>query len=246
MEEVVYFLSDLHIRNIKEEKAQKLLRFFISLEGKASSTQLFLVGDIFDLWLGGHSFFTEKFAPLIEALKRFALAGGKIHYFEGNHDLHLKTFWEQQVGAKVYSSAEYFALQNLTVRVEHGDQMDPEDKGYIFLRWFLRTSPLKWFTLHLPGKLVSCLGEWASSQSRTYTDGKRDHDRIQKVIHTHAKSAHLNRYFDVIVSGHVHLQDEYSFISGKTHIKSYNLGSWDTSSQVLRLKDSQWTWQEIL
>jgi UDP-2,3-diacylglucosamine hydrolase len=235
----VYFVSDLHISDMQEQKAQVLLRFLVSLK---SDDTLFLNGDVFDLWLGGHSYFTEKFKPLVDQLRNFIRSGGKVHYFEGNHDLHLRNFWQGEVGAKVYEGPEIFMFEDTVIRVEHGDQMDPEDKGYIFLRWFLRTWPLKFIILHLPGFLVAAIGRWASKASRTYTDGKRDEARISEVIHTHAQKVYEERPFDALITGHVHLRDEFHFQRDGKIIKSFNLGCWDEKPSVLGFTNNEWSW----
>jgi UDP-2,3-diacylglucosamine hydrolase len=223
-------------------KAQGLLRFLISLQDKASETTLFLVGDIFDLWLGGHSYFVNKFKPIVDELTKFTKNGGQLHYFEGNHDLHLKKFWEKQVGAKVYEAPEIFLFEDIVIRVEHGDEMDPDDKGYIFLRWLLRTWLFKFIILYLPGFLVAAIGRWASRTSRTYTNSKRDEERIAHTIHTHAQKIYGDQHFDVIISGHVHLRDEFHFQKGDKGIKSFNLGSWDDQHRVLHFTNGKWQW----
>lgn len=238
----VYFLSDLHIRNFQDEKAQKLLRFFISLKKIEKQTQIFLVGDIFDLWLGSHSYFIEKMRPLCEAISEYVQNGGQVYYFEGNHDLHLKNYWQNQLGVHVCEQPQHFQLQGYNVRVEHGDQMDPEDTGYIFLRWFLRTFFMKWIILHLPGMVVAKIGEWASQQSRSYTDRQRNEQKILKVIRSHAHSIAQKHAFDAIITGHVHLRDDYHFdISGQKK-RSFNLGSWDHQSTILKLENQIWSW----
>lgn len=240
-----YFLSDIHLRDMQDSKAQKLLRFFISVEPQAKNTVLFLVGDIFDLWLGGHSYFIKKYQPLIDALKKFIFAGGEVHYFEGNHDLHLKKFWQDELGVIVHHQPEYFHLQDEVVRIEHGDQMDPEDRGYIFLRWFLRTTIMTWIIMHLPGFLVAWIGKLMSQTSRIYTNSLRDPQRILRVIHNHANKAFNENAFQVIISGHVHLRDETSFVIGSQKMISYNLGSWDDHCRILKKDNSNWLWIDI-
>lgn len=238
----VYFISDLHVNSMQGDKAQVLLRFLISLQPKASDTTLFLVGDVFDLWLGGHSYFADKFKPLIDELSKFTKNGGKLHYFEGNHDLHLKKFWEKKVGAKVYDEPEIFMFDDTVIRVEHGDEMDPNDRGYIFLRWLLRTWPVTMIILYLPGFLVAAIGRWASRTSRTYTNSKRDEEQIANVIHAHALKVYDERHFDVIISGHVHLRDEFHFQKGDKIIKSFNLGCWDDKQLLLCFAKNEWAW----
>jgi UDP-2,3-diacylglucosamine hydrolase len=240
-----YFLSDLHLRDMNDHQAQTLLRFFISLEPQAKQSIVFLVGDIFDLWIGKHQYFIQKFRPLIEELQKLISLGAEIHYFEGNHDLHLKKFWQDDLAIIVHSDPEYFLLDDEIVRVEHGDQMDPEDKGYLFLRWFLRTPVMRAVALYLPGFLIAWLGRAMSKTSRAYTNSLRDPQRILKTIHSHAQKMFLVRPFQTIVTGHVHLRDETTFIVSGQKMTSFNLGSWDQSCQVLRKKGSQWSWEEI-
>ncbi len=241
-----YFLSDLHLRDMNDEKAQTLLRFFISLEPQAKETIVFLVGDIFDLWIGKHQYFIQKYIPLIEALKKLISLGTEVHYFEGNHDLYLKKFWQDDLSLVVHSGPEYFHLEDEVVRVEHGDQMDPEDTGYLFLRWFLRTPVMKMVALYLPGVIVAWLGRTMSKTSRVYTNSLRDPKRILKTIHTHAQKVFQERAFQSIVTGHVHLRDETTFIVNGQKMTSYNLGSWDNDCHVLKKQGSQWSWVNLV
>src|SRR3954468_461239 len=113
-----YFLSDLHLKSMQERNSQTLLRFLrsvheeqLSLNRKESTVSsndnilsvahpfkhnsIFLVGDIFDLWIGKHKYFVNKFRPIVDALRECEAAGVEIHYFEGNHDLYLKQFWKE-------------------------------------------------------------------------------------------------------------------------------------------------------
>jgi UDP-2,3-diacylglucosamine hydrolase len=240
-----FFLSDIHLRDINDPKAQTLLRFFISQTAQASNTVIFLMGDIFDLWLGAHSYFIDKHQELIKAIEIFVQKGGEVHYFEGNHDLHLKKFWQDQLGVIVHSDPEYFHLDDEVVRVEHGDQMDPEDKGYIFLRWLLRTPVLRWVILNLPGFIVAGIGQMMSRTSRVYTNALRDPQRILKVIHTHAQKVFSEKPFQVVISGHVHLRDETSFVVAGQRMTSFNLGSWDDQYKVLKKENHKWSWVQL-
>lgn len=230
---------------MQEEKAQILLRFLVSIQADAKNTTLFLVGDIFDLWLGGHSYFIKKFKPLISEMKKFIEAGGKIHYFEGNHDLHLTEFYEWHLGCQVYKEAEIFLFNNQVVRVEHGDQMDPTDRGYLFLRWFLRTEFSHTLIVNIPGMAVAKIGDWASKTSRSYTDNKRNTDHILNAIHEHARNVYKERPYDVLVAGHVHLRDEYHFQDQEKEVVSFNLGCWDDKAVALQLYKDKWTWLEL-
>lgn len=164
-----FFVSDVHLDWKQEPRCRLFLDFLKKLEDKEDVTHLFMVGDIFDLWVGDHHYLRQQYSQIISALVTLKDRGVEIHYFEGNHDLHLSRFWQKELGFAVHKGPEIFKLGPYQIRVEHGDEVDPDDRGYLFLRWFLRTSPMRFLAFHLPGFLLKQLGEWASRQSRRYT-----------------------------------------------------------------------------
>ncbi len=220
-----YLVSDIHIVTPTCPRAVAFLRFLGSLSGTDAS-HLVLLGDIFDLWVADHRYFIERYRDIIDEIRRLRNEGVEIHYFEGNHDLHLRYFWAEQLGLTVHGEASFIELGNPTVRLEHGDQMDPDDKGYLFLRRFLRNGVIRFLVRNLPGRLIAGIGERASEKSRHYTSTAKsinDSDAIAK-IRTHAEKVFAERPFDLIVSGHVHVRDDWQPETGE--FRSVNLGSW--------------------
>ena len=124
------FVSDVHLGSLSEPRSILFLNFLKDLKKDSELTHLFLVGDIFDLWIGRHSYFRKKYRDVIDAIIALKNQGVEIHYFEGNHDLYLKDFWGADLDIFVYAEKHEFKLGETLVRVEHGDQMDPEDRGY--------------------------------------------------------------------------------------------------------------------
>lgn len=242
-----YFVSDLHLASGDEPNARIFLRFLERLNAEARAgegvrpTHLFLVGDVFDLWIGGHDYFIKKFSDVVEALRRLVEADVAVHFFEGNHDLHLQPYWEKGVGVKVHPGPEYFELADRIVRVEHGDLMNPEDKGYLFLRDFLRIPPMRFLALNLPASMVALIGERASRASRAHTSGAKSlpHESIRNLIRQHAENAYMQKPFDLIVTGHVHVPDDHSFAASGKVVRSVNLGSWYEPPRVFVLSDER-------
>jgi UDP-2,3-diacylglucosamine hydrolase len=248
-----YFLSDIHLTGQDEPNARVLIAFLerlledARLGGDTAPTHLFLVGDIFDLWVGDHDYFKRKFGSVVGLVRLLAHSGVEVHYFEGNHDLHLEGFWSRDLGVKVHAGPAFFDIDGYKVRVEHGDQMNLEDTGYLFLRWLLRTEPVRKLALGLPEKVVSFIGEQASAMSRSYTSGAPEaqaqgsigyeivtarEKRIRDIIRSHAQRALKERPFDLLVSGHVHVIDDYDFTAGGTRVRAVNLGSWFDQPRV--------------
>ena len=223
-----YFVSDIHITSPDCARARAFLEWLRSLSGRSNASHLVLLGDIFDLWVADHDYFIDNYRGIIDEIRRLRNEGVDILYFEGNHDLHLKYFWAERVGLTVCEGPTYVELGGRTVRLEHGDQMDPDDTGYLFLRWFLRTPVIRFLVRHLPGRLIAWIGDRASAASRDYTSNTKTIDRDDAIekIRVHAHEAHAERPFDLIISGHVHVRDDYHAYANGASFRSVNLGSW--------------------
>jgi len=205
-----------------ERKALVLLKFLKNLPDDV--THLFLLGDIFDMWVCDHDFYEKHFKLLIDEIVRIISKGVSVAYFEGNHDFHLKEFWEKRLGAKVFDSPQYVDLGHLRLRLEHGDESNPDDKNYLRLRRFLRHPASKFTIQKAPGVLVKAIGEnWSrlSRQSRPHVNEKTKLRARQYAIESLSK-----KEFDLIIFGHIHMRDEFAFeFNGRRH-QYINLGSW--------------------
>lgn len=221
------FVSDLHIRGSQDPKCTRFERFLDRLMLEKPE-HLFLVGDIFDLWVADRAYFLDTYSTVIERLRALISAGIQVHYFEGNHDLDLEVFWRDHVGCQTYGEAAYFELYGRIVRVEHGDQMDPDDRGYLFLRWFLRTPLMRVMGRQLPNAAVKAIGERASRASREYTTQVKTAtaEQVQAKLRTHAEKVFTERPFDVLISGHVHVKIDEAQRFGDRDVRLINLGSW--------------------
>lgn len=223
-----YFVSDLHIGSPTDSRATLFLEFLRNLRGGENASHLFLMGDIFDLWIAAHQYFIDRYQPVTDEIVRLRDEGVEIHYFEGNHDLYLSHYWGNKIGLTVHEGPVYIELGHQTIRIEHGDQMDPDDRGYRFLRWFLRTPPVKFLMPRLPGRLVVAIGKKSSETSRVYTSETKTitcKETIRK-IRTHAEKVFAQAPFNLIISGHVHVRDQYLVQDGQIAFKSVNLGTW--------------------
>src|SRR5690606_10447535 len=123
------------------------------------------------------------------------------------------------------------------VRVEHGDQMDPDDKGYLFLRWLLRTPALRGLGRNLPNAAVRWIGERASRLSRDYTSQVKviSESEVRAKFLRHIDSAFAEKSFDVLVCGHVHVADDLTLDREGRTVRAFNLGTWLKEPLVLDL-----------
>jgi UDP-2,3-diacylglucosamine hydrolase len=199
------------------------------------------------LWLGRHKTFIRRFSPIVDHLHRISASGVEVHYFEGNHDLYLRDFWENELGIRVHIQACLFLLGGLRVRVEHGDLLDPADRGYRLLRRLLRTPFIAYGGTRLPGSLLARIGEVASRTSRRYTSRKKtiSDEHARRTVRSHAKRAAQEEPFDLIITGHVHVRDDHEFEVGGRRVRSVNLGSWADTPRTFRITNARQEFIEL-
>lgn len=234
------FVSDIHIQSPQDPKYGLFLRFLDHLIAHPPG-HLFLLGDIFDLWIADRPYFTQRYEAAAEKIRGLRARGTEVHYFEGNHDLDLRLYWQHKIGVDVQDSAAFYQIGALKVRVEHGDQMDPDDRGYLFLRWFLRTPFMRWMGRILPNALVRWIGEKASHASRDYTSRIKttSDQRSVEVIRKHARTVYAENPFDVFVSGHVHVLEDSIQEAGGARFRCFNLGTWLKEPVVLEITEER-------
>ena len=244
---VAYFVSDIHLRSMQEVNARLLIRFLKSVTKKDGVTHLFLLGDIFDFWVSDHTYFIKKFEPVVNEIQRIISEDIAVHYFEGNHDLYLSSYWTDRLGVKVYRDHEVFKLNGFKVRVEHGDLIDPDDRGYLFLRKALRTPVMEFVAHNSPEGVIAAIGERASKASRYYTTNLKTQtvDSTITKIHNYAQKKIKETDFDFIIAGHVHVRDEFSFVWGDKRVQSINLGSWGHQPCAYKISEKGWGFVEI-
>lgn len=241
-----WFLSDIHLKTVNERNGNILLRFLLSLRSKERvATHLFLLGDIFDFWVGDHEFYRKKFATLIDPIRHLRQIGVEVHYFEGNHDVHVKRFWEGELGIPCWTEEKYFQLGQWLVRCEHGDFINPKDENYLKYRAFIRKPVMEKVAQILPAKLFSQVGDYASrkSRGRSLNMRRNTEEEMRVMIRDYAKEKCTDAPFDYIITGHMHVKDEFKFTCGAKEATSINLGSWLDEPKALCLDDKGYSWE---
>ncbi len=224
-----------------ERNGNTLLRFLFEITKNATHNKIYLLGDILDAWVSDGAAFTEQYKLFVEAILNFKNAGGQVYYFEGNHDVHIDKFWTQKYGIEVFDHKKIIKVGDLTVRLEHGDYINPDDTTYIKYLSILR-SPLVEFIGHT---LPSHVWKWAASKyslnsrKRSYRYTEENKQKIKSMIQTYAQKCYSEAPFDLIITGHMHVYDDYEFKVENKTVRSINLGTWLDKPRVLKIENNQ-------
>lgn len=229
-----FVISDVHLSSMASPTGEAML--FLVRKAQSECDLFIILGDLFDLWLGEGEYFKKQYETLIAELKKLKKTC-RIVYFEGNHDLHLKKFWEDELGFEVFVSPQLLEYKGLRIWAEHGDEINREDRDYLFLRWFLRTPPIKFIIYNLPSKISNLIGKKASSVSRQYTE-KLENKSIE-IFRQYAQTLIQTKDFDLLLVGHTHITDDFTFEYRGRLRRLINLGSWYSEPHYLEIASSK-------
>ncbi len=240
-----WFVSDIHLKNIEERNSQILLRFLYDITQDAKNNQLFLLGDIFDFWVADGDAFYQHYKLIVDAITYFKESGGLVYYFEGNHDFHIDTFWTKKFQIPVYADTFMFNIDHLKVRIEHGDFINPDDTKYLEYRSTIRQSSVKTLAHILPSFFVKWLGDFLSSKSRKKSKDYaiKNQLEIKNMIRKYARHCFSNEKFDLIITGHMHVQDDHIFKD--LQMRSINLGTWLNQPIALKIENGKIEWKDL-
>ena len=196
------FLADAHLVAPADPNYRLLLRFLRELEG--STETLFIMGDLFDFWLGFPTNPFGQFEEVIGCAPVTGRGGCRLVYFEGNHDFHLGAVFRHRMGAEVHSGPAVMNVQGRRLYLCHGDQINRHDHGYRLLRLLLHSSLAAAAVSRVPASLALRIKEYLQRASRAGYQVRNRRWDYHAIIRTFADSVR-EQGCDGLVTGHFHL-----------------------------------------
>ena len=126
------FIADSHYNTNRQEFKQ----FLLKLKNKDIKTsQLFLMGDIFDFLSSQINYFKTKNKDIVNLLNELSNIID-IVYLEGNHDFNLKKVFKNIKSFTIYQQPVECFFDDKKIYLAHGDF--ESNFGYRAYTWFIR------------------------------------------------------------------------------------------------------------
>ena len=125
------FISDLHLSDKYPELNQAFFKFLE--ESKEECTHLFILGDLFETWIGDDDD-TPIHIEIKEALKAFTTNGPETFFMFGNRDFLVGEAFSKETGITILPDPYTLEINNQKVILSHGDFLCTDDKDYIDFR----------------------------------------------------------------------------------------------------------------
>ena len=209
------FVADLHLRAEAADQA----RFGAFLQRFGAGSALYVLGDLFDLWLGD-DLDLPRFAPVIEALAAYGARGGAAHVMVGNHDFLLGAAFFGETRAQPLADPTVIEHAGRRLLLTHGDQLCTADVDYQAFRARIRSPAFVAEFLAKPPAERQQIARGFQDLSRSATAAKST--AVMEVDAAAADAALRDAGADVLLHGHTHRPGVHRLAAGRRVV----LGPW--------------------
>jgi UDP-2,3-diacylglucosamine hydrolase len=230
-----WFASDLHLDPSTPDIADRFHRF---LAGPARGARsLFLLGDLFEAWLGDDDPEPAHRAA-IARVAALAAAGTLVYVMRGNRDFMIGERFCSDAGAILLDDPAIVTLGAQRVLVTHGDGLCVDDRAYQRLRALVREPALRAGFAGLPIAARRRLATEARAGSREHLANAAAYitDVNQAAVEAVAREADVS----LMIHGHTHRPGIHTFRSDGRERTRIVLGAWHDEAHVVRWDDSGW------
>ncbi len=228
------FVSDLHLSPDRPQATRALFRF---LEREARGADaLYILGDLFEYWVGDDDLDDAFNAGVVAALARLAAAGVPIYLMHGNRDFVIGEAFARASGAKLLPDPAMLQLYGQPTLLMHGDTLCTLDQEYQAFRREAR-SP-EW---------IDKLMRQPLDQRKTAVEALRRRSEQEKLtkaaeimdVAPDEVEAQLRRYdYPRLIHGHTHRPARHVHVVDGHACERWVLADWYRGGSYLACDDS--------
>jgi len=217
---VVDFISDIHLCETMPATAAAWERLLATTRADA----LFMLGDLFEVWVGDDARSRAFEARCIEAI---AAAARRVPVFvqHGNRDFLLGAGFAEATGARLLADPARITAFGRTVLATHGDELCVDDVPYQIFRQQVRNPAYQRQLLAQPLEARLALAAKMRAESRARHDEPVTFADVDPAL---AKQWLADAGTDTMIHGHTHRPGTQALDGWTRHV----LSDWDLDSPV--------------
>jgi len=221
------FISDLHLSADQPQVGAQLFRFLAD-EARGAEA-LYILGDLFDVWLGDDVLDTPQEDPLArevaDALRALHDAGTPVMLMHGNRDFLLGARFAQASAAQLIGDPMVATLGGREVVLMHGDTLCTDDVAYQNFRAMARAKPFQDEFLAKPLALRRTLAQEYRAKSE---QAKRaTPEEIMDVTPGAVIEAFRRHALSCLIHGHTHRPATHALEVDGRRCERWVLPDWD-------------------
>lgn len=235
------FISDLHL---SEQRPNIISLFLNFLSTRASKSKaLYILGDLFEYWIGDEVGSLPQTKPVIQALKQLTDSGVPVYIMHGNRDFLLGKEFEKNTGCQLITDPSIINLNTANVLLMHGDTLCTDDRDYIKFRSIIRDPVWQADFLSKSVEERIAIANDYREMSKSAIDEKSSEimDANQDTI-----AEEMNKHnVRLLIHGHTHRPGKHEFKLADNPVTRIVLGDWYEQGSVLVCDESGYSLESI-
>lgn len=228
------FVSDLHLTHERQEIQQIFFRF---LRGEARSAQvLYILGDLFDYWIGDDDIGEPFHHSVATELAALANSGCTVYFMRGNRDFLIGESFAAAAGVHLLADPTLIDLQGHTTLLMHGDTLCTADADYQRFRAQVRAPDWQRSMLAKPLNDRRATALEFMRASATNKQGKTD--EIMDVAADAVEQAFRQYACTRLIHGHTHRPALHQYRFGGVPRERWVLADWYERGEALRVSQT--------
>ena len=226
---VTLFISDLHL-SAERSAIIDLFRRFLR-ERAPRSDALYILGDLFEYWIGDDAIAHTGYVPVVSGLRALTDAGVPVFVMHGNRDFLLGRDFEVASGAQLLPDPTVIDLYGESVLLMHGDTLCTDDVAYQKFRVMVRDPD--WTGRFLARSLAEREGIVRGLRETSKAAMATKDAEIMDVNQRTVDSAMREHRIQHLIHGHTHRPAQHEFQLNGTRARRTVLGDWYDQGSVL-------------
>jgi len=222
-----YFISDVHLGAPALKNNKEREKLFVDWLDKVASDagEIYLLGDIFDFWYEYKKVVPRGFVRTLGKIAEITDSGIPVHFFTGNHDVWIYDYLPAEIGIQVHREPIVRTINNKVFFLGHGDGLDPDEKGYLFLKRLFTSKTAQFFFSRLHPNFAFWIGHKWAKQSRLSKGVEPELSKgpEHESTVTFAKKLSETEKYDYFIFGHRHIMLDEEI---KPNVRVLILGEW--------------------
>ena len=220
---MIFFASDVHLSSDTPAITARFLSFLERARREAQS--VYLLGDIFESWVGDEDLGLKAYQPVFKALKETAQAGVAVYFMAGNRDFMVSEKALAELGITLLEDPYVLSTPNWQFVLSHGDLYCTGDVKYQEFRAKVRIPENQAKFLRLPYWLRRAIASWIRWRSK----GRRYDAQTGRITDVDLGTVEdeARRFgYATMIHGHTHRPTTHDVIVDGIHVERWVLSDW--------------------
>ena len=219
------FVSDLHLRGERPDLTERFANFLVDT-GAAKVDALFILGDLFEYWIGDDDLADPFNAQVCKLLRGLADSGTRIFFIAGNRDFLIGETFAAAAGVTLLNETERVGAGGTAILLMHGDTVCTDDVPYQEFRRLVRSK--KWRADFLARPLPERRAEVASLRRRSAEAMQGKTVAIMDASSAAIQAALTANDCTRLIHGHTHRPGHEHIQLASGSAERWVLSDWDT------------------